>query len=63
MRAILMFQATLLFGAVSEFHVKAAVAALAVAHVDPSTPFLVDALVHGQVQALDERQQTAVAVW
>lgn len=46
-----------------EFHVEAAVAAFAVAHVDPSTPFLVDALVHGQVKPLDEGHQAAVAVW
>ncbi len=44
-----------------EFHVEAAVAALAVADVDPAAAFLVDALVNGQVEALDEFQQAAVA--
>lgn len=44
-----------------EFHVHAAVAARAVAHVDPAATFLVNALVHRQVQALDEGQQAAVA--
>ena len=44
-----------------EFHVEAAVAALAVADVDPAAAFLVDTLVHGQVEALDECQQAAVA--
>ena len=44
-----------------EFHVLAAVAAGAVADVDPAATFLVDALVNGQVEALDERQQAAVS--
>lgn len=44
-----------------EFHVEAAVAPCAMADVNPTAAFLVDALVDGQVQALDERQQAAVA--
>ncbi len=38
-----------------------AVAARTVADVDPAAAFLIDALVHGQVEALDECQQAAVA--
>ena len=45
-----------------KFHVQAAVAVLAVAHVDPAAVLLVDALVDGQVELLDERQQPAVVV-
>lgn len=34
--------------------------ALAVAHVDPAAAFLVDTLVNGQIEPLDECQQATV---
>ena len=43
-----------------EFHEQASVEARAVAHMNPTAAFLVDALVNRQVEALDERQQAAV---
>ena len=43
-----------------KFHVEAAVATAAMAHVDPAAAFLVDALVNGQIQLLDQCQQAAV---
>ena len=43
-----------------EFHEQASVEARAVAHMNPTAAFLVDALVNGEVEALDECQQAAV---
>ena len=43
-------------GRQSEFHVHVAVGAWAVANMDPAAAFLVDALVHRQLEAFDERQ-------
>ena len=46
-----------------KFHIQTSVAGGAVAHVDPAAAFLVDALVDGEVEALDQGKQAAVGAW